>query len=83
MTSLPIPPANMPEKKLRAVVILTMPDMDCDPQAYETYDTEKMAAILKAQLQDNLIETIEGPYSDDLLGVEATVQVVTEDDKKQ
>lgn len=67
---------NIPVKKLKATVTIELPLLDADPQDYQTYNVQEMAAVLKTQLETDLFEAIEGPYQNDTLSIDANVEVV-------
>jgi hypothetical protein len=67
---------NVPVKKLQGTVTLVLPPIEADPQAFQTYKVEEMAAIFKKLLQEDLIAQIEGPIDDDTIVIQAEVEVV-------
>lgn len=69
---------SIPKKMLNVTIALSIPDQECDAQAYQTYDPEKMAEILKEQIENNTIEFLESFYAADTLTVDAEVKVVSE-----
>lgn len=62
-------------KFMHATVTLTLPAVEADAAVWDSYDPKIMVENFKKQLENNLIEMIEGPFDEETLGITAEIEL--------
>jgi hypothetical protein len=65
-------------KKLSAKLTIQLPNVEADPQAFDSFDVETMKKNYMTQIEENLLEVLEGPFEDETF-VQFDVQVTVVD----
>jgi hypothetical protein len=73
----PVPSSmGIKPKKLSAHIVIDLPNIEADSQAWGSYDPEEMAKNYKEQLELNLLEELEASYEDETMGLNIEIKVV-------
>jgi len=63
-------------KRLVATITLTLPAIDADSQSWQTHNVGEMARLYQKQIEENLIEVLEGPYEEDTVIINTAVEIL-------